>query len=43
VKFILDEIKKNRTITMQDLLEKLKEKYPIILSKGGKFEDLGES
>lgn len=29
VKFILDEIKKNKTITMQDLLEKLKEKYPI--------------
>ena len=27
VKFILDEIKKNKTITMQDLLEKLKEKY----------------
>ena len=27
VKFILDKIKKNKTITMQDLLEKLKEKY----------------
>ena len=27
VKFILDEINKNKTITMQDLLEKLKEKY----------------
>jgi len=30
VKFILDEIKKNKTITMQDLLEKLKEKYPTL-------------
>jgi hypothetical protein len=30
VKFILDKIKKNKTITMQDLLEKLKEKYPIL-------------
>ena len=30
VKFILDDIKKNRTITMQDLLEKLKEKYPTL-------------
>ena len=30
VKFILDEIKKNKTITMQDLLEKLKEKYPTV-------------
>ena len=29
-KFILDEIKKNKTITMQDLLEKLKEKYPTL-------------
>jgi len=27
---ILDEIKKNKTITMQDLLEKLKEKYPTL-------------
>jgi transposase len=30
VKFILDEIKKNKIITMQDLLEKLKEKYPTL-------------
>jgi hypothetical protein len=30
VKFILDEIKNNKTITMQDLLEKLKEKYPTL-------------
>jgi len=27
VKFILEELKKNKTITMDDLLVKLKEKY----------------
>lgn len=30
VKFILDEIQKNKTITMQDLLEKLKENTPTL-------------
>ena len=30
VKFILDEIKKNKTITLQELLEKIKEKYPTL-------------
>ena len=30
IKFILDELKKNKTITMDDLLVKLKEKYPIL-------------
>jgi hypothetical protein len=30
VKFILAELKKNKTITMDDLLVKLKEKYPIL-------------
>ena len=28
VKYILEEIKKNKTITMEDLLVKVKEKYP---------------
>ena len=30
VNFLLQELKKNKTITMQDLLEKLKEKYPTL-------------
>ena len=30
VKYVLDEIKKNKTITMDDLLVKLKEKYPML-------------
>jgi len=30
VKFILAEMKKNKTITMDDLLVKLKEKYPTL-------------
>lgn len=30
VKYVLDEIKKNKTITMDDLLVKLKEKYPTL-------------
>ena len=38
VKFILDEIKKNKTITMQDLLEKLKEKISYINIKSFSFE-----
>ena len=31
VKFILDEVKKNGTITMQDLLEKLKENLESVI------------
>ena len=30
VKFILDEVNKNKTITMNDLLSKLKDKYPAL-------------
>lgn len=33
IKFLLDEIKKNKTITMKDLMMKLKEKYNIELSR----------
>ena len=33
VKFLLDEIKKNKTITMTDLKHKLKEKFKIELSR----------
>ena len=38
VKFILDEIKKNKTITMQDLLEKTKRKVSYINIKSFSFE-----
>ena len=30
VRYVLDEIKKNKTITMDDLLVKLTEKYPTL-------------
>ncbi len=33
VKFLLDEIKKNKTITMTELKDKLKEKFKIELSR----------
>src|SRR6185312_4245621 len=33
VSFLLDEIKKNKTITMNDLMRKLKAKYNITLSR----------